>query len=185
MSDTDRPLPGADQSPTERKGGLPSARHELPPANPAVASRDTGEGAKGKPQKSAKPTPVRAVAEAAPALPSPTEPDVDEARVEVDGVVWTVRVFGRSGSPGAGETPLLLLGFEGESPGSVRTVREALIVGRTLRDLSEDSLRSAFDGSIEAPPEAGRGDPQAAARPGRERSQTGARQSRSSRRGRS
>ncbi len=47
----------------------------------------------------------------APEPSAPPAPDAEEARLEVDGQTWTVRVLGRSGRGSRGEAPLLLLGF--------------------------------------------------------------------------
>lgn len=96
--------------------------------------------------KRPKPTPVRDMAPVE-STPAPTEPDLEEAEVSIEGDTWAVRVLGRSGGERASATPLLLLGFwrdrqEGDDPD-----REALIVGRTLADLTPAGLRNAFDAS--------------------------------------
>lgn len=114
---------------------------------------------------------------AAEAPPSPTEPDLEEAEVSVDDAAWLVRVVGRSGDAGHSPTPLLLLGFWKADAAEGEREREALVVGRALRDLTPSALRRAFRHSM-TPPDA----PEQADR-GREGNRRG-RGSRASRRGR-
>ncbi len=96
--------------------------------------------------KRPKPTPVREMAPVE-STPAPTEPDLEEAEVSIEGETWAVRVLGRSGGERASATPLLLLGFWEEDPDAHAPDREALIVGRTLAGLTPAALRSAFDES--------------------------------------
>lgn len=94
--------------------------------------------------KRPKPTPVRDLAPVE-STPAPTEPDLEEAEVRIEGDVWAVRVLGRSGGERASATPLLLLGFWEDEHEGAAPDREALIVGRTLADLTPAALRNAFD----------------------------------------
>lgn len=96
--------------------------------------------------KRPKPTPVRDMAPVE-STPAPTEPDLEEAEVSIEGETWTVRVLGRSGGERASATPLLLLGFWEDDPEADDPDREALIVGRTLASLTPAALRSAYRAS--------------------------------------
>lgn len=118
----------------------PPARLPQPVAGVAAAPARPS-----KARDSGKPTPVRDLGTPAPrAAPLAEEPDLDEATLEVDGTVWTVRVRGRSGGSSAMKAPLLLLGFWGKQPAESLPDREALAVGRRFADLTEDDLRTAL-----------------------------------------
>lgn len=105
------------------------------------------------------PTPVRTLLAAAgqeAETPSAVRSAVPEpeprATLEVDGRTWTVGEVGRSlGGPSAAPVPLLLVGFF-QDPDGEDHQREALVVGRALRDLSEDQLEAALRASREPPP---------------------------------
>jgi hypothetical protein len=87
-----------------------------------------------------KPTPAREIE--GEALPPPIESDVAAAHVEVQGTRWTVRVLGRAGRASGASPPLLLLGFwEGDA---AEPSLEAMVVGRTLGDLSDSALEAAL-----------------------------------------
>lgn len=70
--------------------------------------------------------------------------DGGEAQLEVDGEHWTVRVLGRSvAGPVSAPLPFLLLGFfAADEPSTLR--REALLVGRSLSDLTELEILAAW-----------------------------------------
>lgn len=70
--------------------------------------------------------------------------DGGEAQLEVDGERWTVRVLGCSvAGPASAPLPFLLLGFfSADEPSAPR--REALLVGRSLSDLTELELLAAW-----------------------------------------
>lgn len=106
------------------------------------------------------PTPVRTLlaaasgheAETPSAAPSAAPEPEPRAKLEVDGRTWTVGEVGRSlGGPSAAPVPLLLVGFF-QDPEGEEHQREALVVGRALRDLSEDQLEAALRASREPPP---------------------------------
>jgi len=101
-------------------------------------------GVAPRPDESAttKPTPVRALSVA----PETTEPDVAEVHIEVAGVMWTVRVMGRSGSRGGG-APLLLLGFWAEDPSAERPEFEAMVIGRLFAEMTPPRLEAALSQS--------------------------------------
>jgi hypothetical protein len=79
---------------------------------------------------------------------------VTEVALEVDGVCWTVRVLGRSGSSETRSPPLLLLGFWAQETVG-EPDREATVVARALADLSPARLEDAFGGSAPPPSTAG------------------------------
>jgi len=110
---------------------MSDAEHSKP-----VPARAAAEPPRGKP------TPVRELSgDAAPQVP---EADVPEASIEVEGATWAIRVLGRSGGAAGTAPPLLLLGFwDGEGDGE--PVREALVVGTALSDLSTAALHEAFE----------------------------------------
>lgn len=98
------------------------------------------------PKTRGKPTPVRELN--GDPSPPPAEIDVAEVGLDVDDRSWTVRVLGRSGGGSGSTPPLLLLGFwtvgDGERPS-----REALVVGRSLTNLAQETLRTALSGASE------------------------------------
>jgi len=103
-----------------------------------IPARSAPEPARGKP------TPARSRSGDPPV--SEPEADVAESTVVVDGVTWTVRVSGRSGSASGMSPPLLLLDFRsGDGDGGAEL--EALVVGRSLSGLSEEQLESALAGA--------------------------------------
>jgi hypothetical protein len=87
-----------------------------------------------------KPMPVRALSGA----PENTEPDLVEAQVEVAGVIWTVRVMGRSGTPRSRSAPLLLLGFWAKDPSAERPELEAMVIGRLFSDMTPSRFEMAL-----------------------------------------
>lgn len=93
-----------------------------------------------------KPTPARVMAAAEEEAPC-IEPTVEEARLDVDGASWSVRVLGRAGGSGASAVPVLLLGFwPGSEPeGDPRL--ERVVAGRSLDAMSDSDLRAAFSGA--------------------------------------
>lgn len=96
--------------------------------------------------ESGKPTPVRDVAKpVSTRVASPDEkPDDSEATVEVDGTLWTVRVQGRSGGASPAKPSLLLLGFWRTATVGSQPDREAMVVGRRFRDLTDGDLEAAL-----------------------------------------
>lgn len=90
------------------------------------------------------PAPVRprSVREGMPGEGAPPEIETEERVVEVASGTWTVRAAGRARvrSGGAG-TPLIQLVFTSDDGEEL----EALVVGRTLADLSDARLVSALD----------------------------------------
>ena len=67
-----------------------------------------------------------------------------EVTLEVDGTLWTVRVQGRSGGASPVKPALLLLGFWRVSTVDSAPDREALVVGRRFRDLTDGDLETAL-----------------------------------------
>lgn len=137
----------------EGKGGRPRPPRPVGTGQRSApkppSARDSDGRGKGKAERT-KPTPVRAMA-AVEAPPPPTDPDLEEAEVSIGEITWLVRVVGRSGGAECSATPLLLLGFwKADAPEGERE-REALVVGRTLRDLTPAALRRAFRRSVPPP----------------------------------
>ncbi|NNL30763.1 MAG: hypothetical protein HKO77_07055 [Gemmatimonadetes bacterium] len=81
----------------------------------------------------------------------PVEPDLEEAEVTVEGAAWKVRVVGRAGGARPSDTPLILLGFWPEQATEGDRVREALVVGRSLAEMTAGALQSAFSSSTPPP----------------------------------
>lgn len=104
------------------------SRRKPIPARPAAEPREV------------KPTPARELG--GQAAPAP-EADLAEVSLEVDDETWTVRVLGRSGRASGESPPLLLLGFW-EGPAEGGPMRERLVVGRALSDLSREALLEAL-----------------------------------------
>jgi len=137
-------------------------RSPPPPARGQDASEaDDEERARGRPQSvratvaDGKPTPVRdSVETAAPAAHPPTEVTPEQAVLAVEGTEWIVRVRGR-GRAGAdgGPAPLLVLGFFHEAEQEVPD-REALVVARSLAELTPRQVEGAFRAS-RPPPQPG------------------------------
>ena len=135
---TDRPRrarPGPPR-PVRPKPVLDSARGDADTAESPLAADSSG-----------KPTPVRT------APRDVVDPTPEVVRFLVGGVPWLARVLGRAGAA-AGRAPLLLVGFDAESPdaeasgqGQASTGLESWIVGTDLGSLSEtrlgEHLRSA------------------------------------------
>lgn len=101
----------------------------------------------------ATPTPVRVSlggdAAHSPEDGSGAEPAAPEVILESEGRAWAVRVRGRSrGGPSAAPVPLLLLGFFAD-PADEAPRREALVVARSLEELSPARLEAAFRASLE------------------------------------
>ncbi len=129
------------------------------PARSLDATRRAEEGATPPSVRDvvgdARPTRVR---DGVPTQAGETEParekEAESADLVVEGVAWTVRVRGR-GQAGAdaGPAPLLMLGFFRDAEGEVPE-REALVVARTLNELSARQLEGALDVS-RPPPEPG------------------------------
>lgn len=101
----------------------------------------------------AKPTPVRDGVPPAMGGESDAgrEPVAESTSLELGDVTWTVRVRGR-GRAGAetGPAPLLVLGFFRRADADVPE-REALVVARSLEDLTVLQLERAFDVSHPPP----------------------------------
>lgn len=99
------------------------------------------------------PTPVRSVMAASPP-PEAAWPAGEETVLEADGVNWTVRVLGRSlaGSASAAAHLLLVGFFHPEDAALPR--REALVVARSLAQLTELQLEAAWK-TAQAPQAAG------------------------------
>lgn len=107
---------------------------EGPPALPPAEE----SGAQPSP-----PTPVRAVMAASPP-PGAARQEGGEATVEADGVRWAVRVLGRSWAGSASAAAhLLLVGFFHPEDAAVPR-REALVVARSLTQLTELQLEAAW-----------------------------------------
>ena len=137
--------PRSARSGPSRGASLPAARDQAAPKQ-RHGKRKRGAG------RQAKPTPVRALGKAGASAPA-VEPDLTEAVIEVEGRSWTVRVLGRSGRGGiGGAPPLLLVGFWEQGSVDSGHAREALVVGRTLAELSASRLEGAF--ARAAPPRA-------------------------------
>jgi hypothetical protein len=109
--------------------------------------------------------------------PEPATPaDTAELTFVAGGADWTVRVLGRAGGSAPARVPMLLLGFwEGDGEGG-DAGREALVVGRTLQDLSPEEVQRAFASS--RPPRPRDELPGEEARGGRRRGGAGRRRSR-------
>lgn len=132
---------------------MPVGRQEGPkPSRPRSARHSSTSKLAGDDSASdrAKPTPVRDMA-AVDAPPPPVEPDVEEARVVVNDDEWTVRVVGRAGGSAPSATPLLLLGFWPVGGAEEGRTREALVVGRSLAQMTPAALVTAFEASSPAP----------------------------------
>jgi hypothetical protein len=77
------------------------------------------------------------------------ETQAEEATFAVGDESWTARTLGRSGG---GEAPqLLLVGFWREEAQEGDHMREALVVARSLSELSSDALSTALARSREPP----------------------------------
>jgi hypothetical protein len=90
------------------------------------------------------PTPARALFEEV-QRPSPTSaPEAEERTLEAGGERWAARVCGRTrtGSD-TGPAQLLLVAFQRE--GATTPEREGLVVGRSLAEVGEEALLSAFE----------------------------------------
>lgn len=74
-----------------------------------------------------------------------------ESHVEEEGVVWRVRVLGRSGRASGRSPPMLLLGFWNDERLERPPRLEATVVGRRLADLSSESLAVALSQASPAP----------------------------------
>ena len=138
----------------DRGRSSPAPRRPPRPVRPSGVPRegsdDEGGGGGGR-RESKKPTPVREMPAVEAPPPSPAEPDLEEAEVSIDDDSWVVKVLGRSGGKRASATPLLLLGFwPEEAEGEHRL--EALVVGRTLAELTPAALRGAHR-EAQPPPE--------------------------------
>lgn len=161
---TDRP-DSPDPKPTDQATRLPSARDTATGDEARPSGRPKrGESRRGQ-RRGAAPTP-RPARDAAPTEPLPAgpEPDVAEASFEVGDEAWVVRVLGRAGGSRDGATPLLLLGFWAPDSGGADHIRELLIVGRALSELTDSDLRAAHGraGPPRADPERGQFFPDAA-----------------------
>jgi len=80
-----------------------------------------------------------------------TGADVPEVSLEVDGSTWRVRVVGRSGRAGSRSPPLLVLGFWPPGECGPEHAREAVVVARTLAELTDARLQEAH-GASKPPP---------------------------------
>lgn len=87
---------------------------------------------------------ITADAHAPPSPGVPPDPDVSELRVSGRGGSWRVRLLGRSGRASARSAPLMLLGFSPEGAGDSAPTLEATVAGRSLAELSDESLHSAL-----------------------------------------
>lgn len=82
----------------------------------------------------------------APATSKAPEIEMPERTVEVEGVEWRVTEAGRAGAGTGGRSsvPLLLLVFRTDRADDVR---ESMVVGSSLSDLSEEALRTGLNRS--------------------------------------
>lgn len=102
-----------------------------------------------EPPPKAGPLPARSTSEGKPGAPEPPAPasDIEETSVEVDGMDWIVRLLGRAGGGASlgvtSAVPLLLVSFR-PSREKDAAEREALVVGRTLADLTPEQLEQAL-----------------------------------------
>lgn len=126
-------------------GPHPEPKRSGPKPVRAAAAGSSDEAARSKP------TPVRAMA-AVDAPPPPVEPDLEEATLDVEEAEWKVRVVGRAGGGRPSATPMLLLGFWPASDDEGGHEREALVVGRSLAEMTPAALHSAFESSGPPPP---------------------------------
>jgi hypothetical protein len=138
------PTPVAERV-TKRKGPRPARDGaRLPDERHRGGDRRTEQSEADR----VKPPPARVIgpsAETAPsAPPPPIDEDVEEARIEVAGRVWSVRVLGRSGRASRGAAPLLLLGFWDAAASGEQPVLEVSVVGRTLARLTPEQLEEAL-----------------------------------------
>lgn len=123
----------------------PARLVDAEPARPSIA----GAAAEGVADPGT--TPSARSPDAAPVL-APAPADLSEAVVESGGVVWKVRVLGRSGRAGGRAPPLLLLGFwESDEPG-IPHAREVVVAGRALGELGADRLEAALAEALPPPP---------------------------------
>jgi len=90
----------------------------------------------------AKPTPARALNGESPSVP--VEVERAEARLEVGGAQWTVRILGRSGRASGVSPSLLLLGFWQGEPDADEPALEVMVAGRELEGLSPRALEDAL-----------------------------------------
>ena len=154
------------ESPSHKPPPARPPESEVPPGGrpepvPARGRREKAEksgrrGRRGRHRRLSGPTPTPARESAHTDAPAPSvEPDLAEARLEVDGVEWTVRVMGRSGGGSGGSAPLLLLGFWSAEAAEEPPALEATVVARTLAELSWESLETALS-RADAPPDPSR-----------------------------
>lgn len=142
MTERDDGAEGADRGP-ESRPGLPSARDSVPEGRGRGAS-GRGRGRRGGDDASSRPRPARDLARPDP----PPAPEPVERLLAVGEERWTVRVLGRAGATsGVRAADLLLLGFSRDGGPS----REALVVGRELASLTDETLERALAGARERP----------------------------------
>ncbi|MCG6987255.1 MAG: hypothetical protein LJF06_03565 [Gemmatimonadetes bacterium] len=122
MSDTDPDL-------------VPRARPT--PARAGAPDQEPGE-------ENSTPTPARALFEEVQRLSPTSAPEAEERTLDAGGERWVVRVCGRTrtGSD-TGPAQLLLVAFQRD--GATTPERESLVVGRSLADIGEETLLTAFE----------------------------------------
>jgi hypothetical protein len=129
-----------------------------------AAGRGSGRASSGRPQSGVarrardrsggnnkgKPTPARDLAGVEPRAPGP-DPDLADAVVEDEEGTWRVRVLGRSGRAGGRAPFLLLLGFWDADEPEGDPSREAIVIAKTLSELTPERLEAAL-AAASAPP---------------------------------
>lgn len=135
---------GADES--EGAGGAKRPIPVRPSGGSADPSRKSGPppSARATSEGDARPTPVRASLDGHEGTSGGADPEEEEIQLALDGSEWVVRVNGRTRAGVAvGGAPILMLGFFDDPAATVPRL-EALVVGRSLSDMSEGQIDAAF-----------------------------------------